>query len=80
MISFDDLFIRRLKDDPVFMSHLELQDFPPLNDPHQNDYDGNNQKDVDETSQGIGSDQPKKPQYDQEHGKGVKHDYYPSLF
>jgi hypothetical protein len=35
---------------------------------------------VDETSYGIGGNQPQKPQYNQEHGKGVKHDYYPFLF
>ena len=58
----------------------KLQNFSTLNDPNQDDDYGYNQKNVDETSYGIGGNQPQKPQYEQEHGKGVKHGYYPFLF
>jgi hypothetical protein len=57
-----------------------LQDFPALNEIHYNDYDGDNQTNVDETSKGIGSDQPEEPQYDQERCKGVEHDQDPFIF
>jgi hypothetical protein len=41
---------------------------------HQDHDDGDDQQDVDETANGIGSDQAKQPQDDKNYGNGVEHD------
>jgi len=46
-------------------------------DSEQYNNDGDNQKNVDKTAKGIGRDQPKKPQDDQNHCNRIEHDKYP---
>src|SRR5450759_2374974 len=49
----------------------------PADDPEQDHHDGDNQEDMDEAAHGVGSDQPQKPQDDQNYGDGIKHVDYP---
>jgi hypothetical protein len=41
---------------------------------HQDHDDGDDQQDVDETANGVGGDQAKQPQDDENYGNGVEHD------
>ena len=57
-----------------------LQDPSSADDINQNDHDGNHQKNVNKTAHRIGTDQPKKPQYNQNNSDSVKHNNFPFLF
>jgi hypothetical protein len=47
--------------------------FSALNEPDHDDYDGDYQENVNETTKGVGSNQSKNPQYYQNRSKCVKH-------
>ena len=49
----------------------------PADDSEQDDHDGDYQKNVDETAHGVGSDQSKKPQDDQNNSNYIDHGYFP---
>jgi hypothetical protein len=49
-------------------------------DSKQDDHDGDYQKNVNETMHGVGSNQPQKPQYNQNNSDSVKHNNFPFLF
>jgi hypothetical protein len=49
----------------------------PANDSKQDDHDGDHQKDVYETAYGVGSDQSKQPQNEQNNSDGIEHGKYP---
>ena len=55
------------------MTRARSNDAAPADDPEQDDDDGNHDEDVDEPAQRVGSDQPQKPQDDQNDGNGVQH-------
>jgi hypothetical protein len=56
-----------------------LYDFPSADDSQQDNHYGNYQKEVNEPAQGIGGNEPQDPQYDQNSGNSVKHDYRPFI-
>jgi hypothetical protein len=50
-----------------------LQNFPSLNDAHQDHDNGNDQKNMDQPSHGRGRHDTQKPQHDQYYAKSPKH-------
>jgi hypothetical protein len=63
----------------VCMARDGLYDFPATDDSEQDNHDRDYQKDVYETAHSVGTDQPHKPQYQQDRGNRVKHDWYPFI-
>jgi hypothetical protein len=53
------------------------QRFSSADDPEQDNHDGDHQKDVNETADGVGSDQTKQPQDKQNNGNRIKHGICP---
>jgi hypothetical protein len=57
-----------------FKSAVQRSSQPsPLDDSHQHHNDSDYQKNVNEAAQGVGSDQPEKPQYQQNRCNSEKH-------
>jgi hypothetical protein len=61
----------------VFPVKKLLQRLSPADDPEQDNHDGNYQKHVNETANGVGSDQSQQPQDEKNDSNGVQHDKYP---
>lgn len=46
----------------------------PADDPKQDNHHGDNQQQMNEAAQGVGSNQPEKPEDDQDNSDGIEHD------
>jgi hypothetical protein len=53
---------------------------PSTDKVNKNHDDGNHQENMDETSHGVGRNEPEQPQYDQNDRNGIEHRLYLSLF
>jgi hypothetical protein len=53
------------------------QRFSPADNPQQDDNEGDYQKNVNETADGVGSDEAKQPQDEENDSNGIQHGEFP---
>jgi hypothetical protein len=61
--------------DTVLSADPVAKGMSSANDSEQDDHDSDHQKYVNETTEGVGSDQSKKPQDEQNNGNRIEHGY-----
>lgn len=64
-----------LRQDKVLSGDPVAKGMSSANDSEQDDHDSDHQKYVNETTEGVGSDQSKKPQDEQNNGNRIQHGY-----